>query len=406
MEYENTDLETVVASGGFRRLTDLSPEADPFRLYGIASDECAHSRILAELLGTDGPFGHLSARLLEGIAACLEASGEASRLPPGVLGKFRSAHFQAHVERSCDAGCGDESLGRMDILLEDPVRELAVVVENKIWAREQSRQVERYQTWLARKRSGWSSFVLFLTPSGAAPETASRDASFAVCLSLGYAGLLCALDGVRDQDATGIVEGLRRNIRRNIVGECPEKELVQEMLADPKLAKALLAVMRNMPKLEDIEEKLVKGVCRITELSRQALEVETYPGRGDVREIKIRIVPWCDAGVHICFNFYQGDDWPTLRTMLHVDDWERSRSALRRLAEAYPDIISFECPVRYDWNVWRLVMADEGDDDASWEGTYVEDRSYTQATADRLLALFKERYGRLKPAMDWWLARV
>src|SRR5690349_16500964 len=89
---------------------------------------------------------------------------------------MRIVHCCVRLEKQCIdmqfRTVGVAEAGRWDILisLRDGRR---IVIENKIWAREQALQVERYQRSL--RASGGDSCVVFLTPDRRAPTSGSRD---------------------------------------------------------------------------------------------------------------------------------------------------------------------------------------------------------------------------------------
>jgi hypothetical protein len=399
------DPTSLLCCDDFQRLLALKSSVNPFDVYGIASNEVAHSRILGKLLESVGPVALGSALIPRLLAKLRLPSG--SPLEMSMIVKLSAAHFKSFAEYHCrlsDTDKGD-SLGRMDLLLQDDAQKLAVVIENKIWATEQPKQIERYQKWLKRERpqkEGWHCLVIYLTPTGEAPKTELREEGLPYCACLGYRDLAQALEGIESMDDSGVVHSLLQNIRSHIMEETVEKKLVREIMANPKLAMTLKKIVANMPRISDIQDLIVAGVRKKTEYE---IEVKTYPpNRGDVREIMIYIRPWRDAGAGICFNFYQGDEWPTLRTMIHADCWGESKPIMKNLAKEFPEIIHPTCPQREEWKAWRLVFADDFDTRDAWAKTIVKDCSFTNSTAEGLLAKFDERFDKLKPAMDALLA--
>jgi len=395
------DPSALLLSESYRRILSLEETVNPFEVYGIQSDELAHSRILGRLLASEGALS-LGPALIPRLATCLRMVGTREALDGVWLARLGEARFRVKLEYPCmlDNPEGSQSLGRLDILLEDGARKVAIVIENKIWAGEQAMQIERYQTWLAKERKGWETLVIYLTPTGSDPTTHRLATGLPPCACLGWKDVASALESEEDKDISGVIRSFRHNITRYIMGESEAKTLVREMLADHEFASVFKTILANMPQLSDIQMRLVDGVAAATGLRREELDVKIYPSsRGPVREIMITPVPWSRCGAHVCFNFYHGD-WPSLRTMIHQDHWSESKEVLRKLAAAFPDVIHATCPLRSDWSAWRLVMADDADTDEAWASTIVKDLSFTDATANSLLALFQERYLKIKPAMD------
>lgn len=395
----------LLQSEPFQRLLALEETVNPFEVYGIRSDELAHSRVLGRLLASDGPLG-LGPVLLPRLAASLRMADTRDAISLAWQERLQEAQFRVRLEYPCvqDNPEGSQSLGRLDLLLEDDARKIAIAIENKIWASEQPMQIERYQTWLAQDRKGWETMVVYLTPSGSDPTTRGKSAELPPCACLSWKDVADALEPQESSDPSGVIRATRHNITRYIMGETVAKNLVREMLANHEFAAVFKTILANLPQLSDIQEQLIEGVCEITGMSRNELTVETYPNsRGPVREIMITPKPWSQCGAHICFNFYHGD-WPSLRTMIHQGHWGESKAVLKKLADSFPNIIHATCPPRTDWNAWRLVLADDADTDDAWSNTIVKDLSFTSATASSLLSLFKERHDKLKPAMDALMA--
>lgn len=399
------DVSSLIQSAPFQRLLTLEKVVSPFEVYGIESNELVHSRVLGALLSSDGPLG-FGATLVPRLAATLRIADSGSPLDSTLLARLSEARFRVRLEHSCRIPDGSTSdLGRMDILLEDEVRKIALVVENKIWAGEQEQQIARYQEWLAVERAGWHSLVVYLTPGGAAPSQWDKERiDLPRCACLSWRDVHHALDGLEGQDASGVVGSFRDNIRRHIMGDTPEKKSVREIMAKPDLAAVVYTILDNLPKIEDIQPDLERGVKEITGIND--LEVKQWPAkRGDVREIMIYLKPWKDAGIPICFNFYN-HDLPAMRTMLHVNHWPDFEPVAKILASYENSAIHKTCPVRHDWRAWRLVMADDADTNEAWTKTTISDRSFSPESAQDLLAIFQERFETLRPTIDRYLAEI
>lgn len=128
-----------------------------FRLCGVHHYETRHSAILAALLDPAGTHGMGGAFL----QLFLSQVGEAG-LPVSPMARIRT-----EVPISADASTDS----RLDILIEDSVARWCIVVENKIYAAEGDRQIERYRKWLDRERADWTRRIIFLTLDGHSPET-------------------------------------------------------------------------------------------------------------------------------------------------------------------------------------------------------------------------------------------
>lgn len=404
MSNSTFDVSSLIESAPFQRLLSLEKVVSPFEVYGIESNELVHSRVLGALLSSDGPLG-FGATLVPRLAASLRIADSGFPLDATWLARLAEARFRVRLEHSCRIPDGSTSdLGRMDILLEDESRKIALVVENKIWAGEQEQQIARYQEWLAVERAGWLTLVVYLTPGGGAPsQWAKERTDLPRCACLSWRDVHQALSGLEGQDASGVVGSFRQNIRRHIMGDTTEKQLVREIMAKPELAAVVYTILDNLPRIANIKSDLERGVRTITGISE--IEVRVWPERRDAREIMIYLKPWKDAGIPICFNFYDGD-LPAMRAMLHVNDWPNFEPVAKVLASYENSAIHKTCPIRHDWRAWRLVMADDADTNEAWTKTTISDRSFSPESAQDLLAIFQERFETLRPTIDRYLAEI
>jgi hypothetical protein len=126
-------------------------ESDPFNIFRLLRKETdevnLHSRFLAELLDPHGSHGGGNAFLQLFLAQC------------GI------APTDFHVET---ARMLRES-NRIDILLH--THQEAVIIENKIWAGDQDKQLERYAEIVSSRHLRYR--ILYLTPHGHAPSQQS-----------------------------------------------------------------------------------------------------------------------------------------------------------------------------------------------------------------------------------------
>ena len=122
-----------------------------FRLCGVDHYETMHSKILAEFLNPQGSHGQRTLFL-----ECFQ--------------KLLKEHFKFKGEFSDRTSVTTEVSfddGRLDILIEDEYKKSICVIENKIFAGEQSEQLERYSKWLKKQKfEPEKSVLMFLTLNG------------------------------------------------------------------------------------------------------------------------------------------------------------------------------------------------------------------------------------------------
>ena len=165
-----------------------SPDFNLFKVLGIHSREVkTHSALLANLFDPNGTHGQGDLFL----RAFLEyGAGEGEFLPPEYA-NLSTREWESVCEVSIQAvrqveTDGEENIenievspqtdtGRLDIVLRNPNpnrRDRAlIVIENKIYARDQEEQLIRYESWLQANRAFWPrQALLYLTLDGREPK--------------------------------------------------------------------------------------------------------------------------------------------------------------------------------------------------------------------------------------------
>ena len=393
--------EVLLYSEPFQELLHLQQTVNPFEVFGIASDELAHSRILARLLSSDGPlgFGHLLIpRILAELSKSQHWKGlqKFGKLDTELLIQFSSARFRAFTEYS--TGVVEDIDGRIDILLVDEHKKLFLAIENKIYAYEQKHQILRYQQYLQNdpRWSGYRGLILYLTPEGSKSNT-NDETSSVPYLPISYLQVALVLKSILDQDHSHVVQHLYENIRKTIMEESEEKKLVAELFKNEEIALAIHIINKHRPKLGDIFEKL-----KIRIADNRLDGVYIWPEkRGDTTEIWFSSKKWTENGLPIQFVFYQGSPWPVFRVMARVEKF--NLKAWNDFASNYPDVFHVEPIQRKDWNCWYVIMKDENDDAVSREKSYVRDLSYSQDVIEKLLEKFDYRYKQVSKCVNEWL---
>ncbi len=116
-----------------------------FRVCGVNHYENTHSAIIAEFLNPDGTHG-LKSKLLECFIQTLK------------IKDFNSKEAIVYTEYSV------KDIGRLDILLKDNQNK-AIIIENKIYADDQEKQLKRYDDYAKSEyKNGYQ--VLYLTLNG------------------------------------------------------------------------------------------------------------------------------------------------------------------------------------------------------------------------------------------------
>lgn len=134
-----------------------------FRICGVNHYENTHSAILTEFLNPKGTHG-LKSKLLE---CFIKTLGENF-----TINSFNCENARIYTEYST-------SEGRIDILIEDEKRKKAIIIENKIYANDQLKQLERYDSYAKETYQKGNYQILYLTLDGKeATEQSGKGVSY------------------------------------------------------------------------------------------------------------------------------------------------------------------------------------------------------------------------------------
>jgi hypothetical protein len=173
-----------------------------FRLLGVERDEVkTHSALIADLLNPRGTHGQGAVFLEIFLALCAKKSNGFPKPPRGVA----SVRWDVYTEKRT-------RFGRPDIVVASPELKTLIVIENKIYAGDQDRQLHRYAEWMASLRTyaKGTRLLIYLTPEGRRPELTDEDR---YCLF-----------SYRD-DITSWIQTARAQVRAVRVRECLDQYL-------------------------------------------------------------------------------------------------------------------------------------------------------------------------------------
>jgi hypothetical protein len=271
----------------------LSSSLSPFWALGVERNEVLHSRMLAALLD---PRRHRGAEaMLRALMGRVLEDGNLDRALEGRLGEIAWGSWHGVTVRL-------EQLF-IDVVVEIfSWRGVAVVgIENKVDATEGERQIARYQDALGRTYPGWVAVVVFLTLTGREPSTADPH-SPVPAVALGYEAVLDVVQEARRGATSGsreesVLSEIAAHQKEDIVGDAESKALVRELWWAHR--RALGIVLSQRPRLSDIREQYVGLLAE--RFGPDYIEVDYFPGRGEPREIKMRLLRWFERGFPFTF---------------------------------------------------------------------------------------------------------
>lgn len=338
-------ISRLTGSSHYQELAIYKPPFNPFEVAGITYRERSHSKVLAWLL-EDAVNKEFRQEFISWIISKLKYNNLSPETDEQV--KVRLEH-------------GDDQAGRIDVFSHFPDLKLAVGIEVKVWAGEHDSQIERYQYFLKRKYANSRKVVIFLTPLGEDPETSVEEPEVPV-LNMSWDEVAGFIDNM--QRGQGNERHFRVqfgcHLRREIVMNKEEKQIVKDMLRADENAKTIQRIIDNMPSLMDFSQswkKIVAEVCKVEE--PDSLEFSIYPTqRSAPRELKIKVRKWRDAGLPFTLMLWRYQYEAGVRVMLWKDDLDKYQRQLMEFAASNIDVINKEFPRMKRWDSnWRAVLA-------------------------------------------------
>ncbi|MGL1956975.1 MAG: PD-(D/E)XK nuclease family protein [Colwellia sp.] len=171
----------LINNHSFEDLVEYSNQFDLFKMMGVRRKELVHSNILAafftpsESHGLGHKFVNEFLKQIPDKTFCGDAISSTT-LQTAIGGNVR-------VYRE---------LENIDLVLEFPEIKLVIGIENKIWADEQEKQLERYQEILSSRYPSYTTALIFLAPNRREPTTHNPELEVPIyCMS--YAHILNCL---------------------------------------------------------------------------------------------------------------------------------------------------------------------------------------------------------------------
>ena len=341
-------IEHLKESRHYKELRDYKPPFNPFEVMSVPYRELAHSSVLAWLLmdGTNKKFRQKFVACVTNQDIGLDAEDE-------------------DIEVRCEYG--DSEHGRIDVFARFRQLQLAIAIEVKIWAGEQERQIDRYQSFLEKKYPTDTKMVIFLTPWGYEPESDIDKISEVPVLTMSWGTIAEFIDEVNDsfdkpEDEYNFRKQFSQHIKRNITMEKDEKLLVRDLLSDPGHAETIQKIINNMPSLYEYLDGWKQIVANVCKTDKNSLEEIVYPQRGQPIELKLVIPEWKKAGLPFELMLYKYEN-AAVRIMLfrsYLEEGSQYKEKLDEFAENSNGIVEFK--LLKDWTAWYSVLKiDDGE---------------------------------------------
>ena len=139
---------TIISRKNAEILDATGGRFNMFQMCGVNHYENTHSAIIAEFLNPNGTHG-LKSKLLE---CFIDTLGN-----DFIMKDFNYENASVRTEHSTEEG-------RIDILIEDSSQNKAIIIENKIYAKDGKEQLKRYDRYAKKYKNGYQ--ILYLTLLG------------------------------------------------------------------------------------------------------------------------------------------------------------------------------------------------------------------------------------------------
>lgn len=370
------------------RLGAAVPALSLPRAFGVARDEVAHSRALAEILD---PRKHRGARAA--LASLLGEIAASADLDPATSRAFRAAA----------KGPWERAAVRRERLLIDVVVEiswgdsgdggtLVLGIENKIDAGEQPEQLARYQGSLLRAYPGRAAAMAFLTPTGRPPSTADAGSPVPV-VALGYDSVARALGRALEaappeSDERHALSAMQDHVRGEILGEGDEARAMARGLWREH-RHALRLAIAHRPSPGDIRDELVD---LLRARFGDEANVYVWPERGAPTEIKLDLWRWFERGFPFTFMLTEDPEGrPSVRVLSWRGNYLRHADALAEWAPRANEAAGYRLfDERFTrvrgWD-WHKVLAEEDYPDSAALREDGYDRATAREAAEEISAL-------------------
>ena len=329
-----------------QRKYDNGETFNVFEVLNLQRDEVRlHSSFIAALLDPRGPHG-LKTKLLESFLKVMKADD--------ILHDLDSVHVEKEMPIGQISKNGNDG-GRMDIVLMD-MHKNAIVIENKIDAGDQPKQLLRYDNYCKKHFKKYR--IYYLTKWGVDPSEESCGGKDFDCWTTSYSeDILSWLDDcivisemVRPVNET--IKQYRTNLVEilNIMSENSEKELLSIATKDENI-ESTLTILEN--------QFIIGKKIRFDFLKKLIALAEEYGFEGDKEEAenladlkKYSYLYLRSPSRSSSFAIFIGNETPSSGFWFSIDG-KVSKVALQQLEQQWgkkhPERKKVDCPYGWDY---------------------------------------------------------
>ncbi len=286
--------QKLINTNTFDELVKYSNQFDLFKMMGVRSKELVHSNILAVFFTPSGShgLGHNFVNKFLNLIPKNTFCGKAVKKE--ALLEALNANVRVYRE-----------LESIDLVIEFPEIKLVIGIENKVWAGEQGKQLERYQETLITRYPHHTQALIFLTPDNREPTTHNQNLHVPIyCMS--YADIAnCLSVDVIDKASDSVKAFISQfigHIEKYLANNKHMDELCWKIFKDNEEAYSLM--MKSYTKC--IYRKVEEQFDEIQEKVTSDIMFVDYQGK-----LKMSRIDRKNTTYHIISNLdIKHDDWP------------------------------------------------------------------------------------------------
>ena len=368
-----------------QRKYDSGETFNVFEVLRLQRDEVRlHSSFIAALLDPKGPHG-LKTKLLESFLQAMKADD--------ILLDLDTVHVEREMFIGQITKSGEEG-GRMDIVLMDKHKN-AIVIENKIDARDQPKQLLRYDNYCKKRFKKYR--IYYLTKWGVAPSgescggkefdywTASYNED-----SLSWLDD-CTVISEKVRPVNETIKQYRTNLVEilNIMSQNSEKELLSVATKDENI-ESTLAILENQFLIgRKIRFDFLQKLIALAEKYRFEGDKDAIEDLADLKKYSYLCLSSPSRSNH--FAVYIGDDTPSNGFWFSIQATTKrkvSKEALQKLEQQWGTQDPKRKKIDYPYG-WDYFWSESGEEGSGQWWKWDDTETLRAMTDGRLLAFIE-----------------
>lgn len=377
-----------------QRKYDSGETFNVFEVLRLQRDEVRlHSSFIAALLDPKGPHG-LKTKLLESFLQVMKADD--------ILIDLDTVHVEREMFIGQITKSGDEG-GRMDIVLMDKHRN-AIVIENKIDAKDQPKQLLRYDNYCKKHFKNYR--IYYLTKWGVAPSDESCGGQDFDYWTASYNEDIlswlddCIVISEMSRPVNETIKQYRINLAKilNIMSQNSEKELLSVATKDENI-ESTLAILEN--------QFIIGKKIRFDFLQKLMALAEEYGFEGDMEEADALVNLNSHSYLYLKspsrsnhFAIFIGNETPKNGFWYSIDatsDRKVSRADLQHLEQQWGTYDPKRKKIEFPYG-WDYFWSESGEKNSGQWWKWDDPETLRAMTDGRLLTFIENRI--LKETVD------